>query len=121
VLKTPHMKKVVRASRPPTAIQRVRSTSLLQSTARNLPAPVRAAAMRVTRAPQLRAGNRLLPPPPVAPVRVRPIAPGAMPRKVWVSPKVAVPPHPRAPGAAATIPGVFDRLTRGRVQQRGTR
>jgi hypothetical protein len=44
-----------------------------------------------------------------------------MPRKVFVSPKVAVPPRPRLPGASASIPGVFDRLTRGRVTQRSTR
>ena len=59
-----------------------------------------------------------------APVRVaprlqRPIAPGMIPRKVWVSPKAAVPMRPRFPGANS--PTVFDRLTRGRILQRGTR
>lgn len=56
-----------------------------------------------------------------APRLTRPVAPGAMPRKQFVAPKVAVPMRPRAPGANAVNPTVFDRLTRGRILQRGTR
>lgn len=59
--------------------------------------------------------------PRAAPKIARAIAPGAMPRKTFVSPKVAVPMRPRAPGANAVNPTVFDRLTRGRILQRGTR
>lgn len=55
------------------------------------------------------------------PSSTRPIAPGAMPRKTFVSPKAAVPMRPRAIGANAVNPTVFDRLTRGRILQRGTR
>lgn len=55
------------------------------------------------------------------PMMTIPVTRGAMPRKVFANPKSAVPMRPRAVGANRVNPTVFDRLTRGRILQRGTR
>lgn len=56
----------------------------------------------------------------MAPAKTRPLVAGMMPRKVFVNPKMAVPARKRGAGPAPFV-NVFDRLTRGRVAQRGTR